>query len=153
MNLKSDSHLWKICFYLLDWKVFQNDKKCFLLMLTDLFVLEVFKFVSWLFGYAEKRLHKKQKVNFKIYDATDWTKVITIHVLSNFSRSKWKRTMKLCQLRTYHEKYILKNHTQNIVEKLVPDPFLKNQNWAYLISLKCYKVFNVFPCWGLLKYI
>ena len=28
------------------------------------------------------------------------------------------------------------------MEKLVPDPFIKNQNWAYLLtnSLKCYKV-------------
>ena len=25
-----------------------------------------------------------------------------------------------------------KNHTQNVVEKLFPDPFLKYQNWAYL---------------------
>ena len=24
------------------------------------------------------------------------------------------------------------NYTQNVVEKLVPDHFLKNQNWAYL---------------------
>ena len=26
----------------------------------------------------------------------------------------------------------MKNHTQNMVEKLVPDSFLKNQNWAHL---------------------
>ena len=28
--------------------------------------------------------------------------------------------------------FFLKNHTQSVVEKLFPDPFLKNQNWAYL---------------------
>ena len=42
-------------------------------MLKTLFVLEIFKFLSWIFGYVEKRLDKKVKVNFKIYDVTDWT--------------------------------------------------------------------------------
>ena len=42
-------------------------------MLKALFVLEVFKLLSWLFGYVEKRLGKKPMINFKIYDATDWT--------------------------------------------------------------------------------
>ena len=28
--------------------------------------------------------------------------------------------------------FSLKNHTQNVVEKLFPGSFLKNQNWAYL---------------------
>ena len=34
----------------------------------------------------------------------------------------------------------MKNHTQNVVRKLVPDPFTKNQNWAclWINSLKCY---------------
>ena len=38
--------------------------------------------------------------------------------------------------------FSLKNRTQNVVEKLVPESFIKNQNWAYIWinSLKCYKV-------------
>ena len=39
-----------------------------------LFVIEIFKFLSGLFVYVEKRLYQKHKVNFKIYDITDWTK-------------------------------------------------------------------------------
>ena len=35
--------------------------------------LEIFTFLSQLFGYVEKQLNKKVKVNFKIYDVTDWT--------------------------------------------------------------------------------
>ena len=27
-----------------------------------------------------------------------------------------------------NELFLLKNHTQNMVEKLVPDPFIKNQS-------------------------
>ena len=54
----------------------------------------------------------------------------TIAILPNISRSKSKRSMKFGQLIKYNMKNILflKNHTQNVVEKLFPDPFLKNQN-------------------------
>ena len=41
-------------------------------MLKALFVLEIFTFLSLLFGYIEKRLDKKAKVNFKIYNVTVW---------------------------------------------------------------------------------
>ena len=50
----------------------------------------------------------------------------------------------------------MKNHTQNVVEKLIPDLFLKNQNWAYLWinSLNFYTVcFYWMESWGLSKYI
>ena len=42
-------------------------------MLKAVFVLEIFTFLSWLFGYVEKRLDKIDQVNFKIFDVTDWT--------------------------------------------------------------------------------
>ena len=44
-----------------------------------------------------------------------------------------------------------KNHTQNMAEKLVSSPFIKNQNWAYLWIniLKCYSfLFVVCPSQG-----
>ena len=43
-------------------------KKNLFFMLKALFVLEIFTFLSLLFGYIEKRLDKKAKVNFKIYN-------------------------------------------------------------------------------------
>ena len=49
---------WKILFYF---------------MLKAFSVLEIFAFLSWLFGYLEKRLDKKAMVSFKYYDVTDWT--------------------------------------------------------------------------------
>ena len=49
-------------------------KNAFYLMLKALFVLEIFTFLSCLFGYVEKWLDKKAMVNFKIYDFTDWTR-------------------------------------------------------------------------------
>ena len=42
-------------------------KNAFYFMLITPFVLEIFKFLSWFFGYEEKSM-----VNFKIYDVTDW---------------------------------------------------------------------------------
>ena len=52
---------------------------------------------------------------------------IAIHILPNISRSKGNQTMKSGQLIECNMRNIsLKNHTQNMMEKLVPDPFLKN---------------------------
>ena len=48
-------------------------KNAFYFTLKALFVLEIFTFLSRLFGYVRKDLDKKDEVNFKIYDVTDWT--------------------------------------------------------------------------------
>ena len=59
------------------------------------------------------------------------------------------------QLNITWETFLLKNHTQNVVEKLFPDPFLKNQNWACLCinSLKFYAVcFYCMPLWTIKIY-
>ena len=42
-------------------------------LFKSLFVLEIFTFLCWLLDYVEKQLDKKVKVNFKIYNVTDWT--------------------------------------------------------------------------------
>ena len=47
-------------------------KNAFYFILKALFALEIFKFLSGLFGYVEKQLDKKATVIFKIY-VTDWT--------------------------------------------------------------------------------
>ena len=55
--------------------------------------------------------------------------VITLHIFPNILKSKGNQTMKFGQLIDYSMRkvfFLQKNHTQNMVEKLVPDPFLKN---------------------------
>ena len=44
--------------------------------------------------------------------------------------------MKIGQLIEYNtwEPFFLKNHPQNVLEKLVPDPFLENENWAWSLD-------------------
>ena len=53
--------------------------------------------------------------------------IITIHILPNISRSKGNQAMKFGQLIEYNMRifFFLKHHTQNVVEKLVPNPFYK----------------------------
>ena len=48
-------------------------KNAVYLMSKTFFVLEIFTFLYWIFGYVEKRVDKKATVNFKIYDVTDLT--------------------------------------------------------------------------------
>ena len=42
-------------------------------MLEPLFVVEIFAFLSWLFGYVRERLDKKVIANFETYNVTNCT--------------------------------------------------------------------------------
>ena len=48
-----------------------------------LFVLKIFQFLSWLFGYVEKRL---DEVNFKTYDATWKTNTYNANIPNTFKK-------------------------------------------------------------------
>ena len=54
---------------------------------------------------------------------------IAIHILPYISRGNGNQTMKLGQLIKFNMRkiFLKKNHTHNLVEKLFPDPFPKNQ--------------------------
>ena len=60
----------------------KNDEKRLLFHVKAHFVLEVFTFSSWLFGYVEKWLDNEAMVNFKIYDVSDWrtNKQVNTHI-------------------------------------------------------------------------
>ena len=47
-------------------------KNAFYYVLKALFVLKIFTFLSSLFGHVGRRIDKKAKVIFKIYDVTRW---------------------------------------------------------------------------------
>ena len=61
-------------------------------------------------------------------------KTIVIHILPNISRSKGNQTIKFGHLVEYNMRniFLVKNHLQNVMEKLFPDPFLNDQNCANL---------------------
>ena len=55
--------------------------------------------------------------------------IFAIHILTNISRSKDNQPTKFGQLIDCNVRIIfLKNYTQNVMEKLFTDPFLKYQN-------------------------
>ena len=75
---------------------------------------------------------------------------IVRHILPNISWSK-------CETLRWEtwETFFLRNNAQNVGEKLVPDPFLKNENWTYLWinRRKFYTVcFYCMTSWGLSRY-
>ena len=45
-------------------------KNAFYFILKALLVIEIFKFLSWLFASVEEQLDRKAKVNFKVYEVT-----------------------------------------------------------------------------------
>ena len=63
-------------------------------------------------------MHENKKVNFKIYNVTDKTKIITIHLLPNISRSKAKQTMRFGQLIEYKtiNIFLKKSYTKYVAE-------------------------------------
>ena len=72
-NLSWTPTIQNISFYLLQWEPLKSLRNVSYFMLKALFLIEIFKFLCWLFGHVEKQPNKKAVVNFKIYDVTDWT--------------------------------------------------------------------------------
>ena len=70
----------------------------------------------------KKRLDLKDKVNFKIYDATSWLANNNKYILPNISRSKGNQTIKSGQL--IIEIFFVKNHAENEARRLVPNDFV-----------------------------
>ena len=79
-----------------------------------------------------------RKNNFEIYDVTSWLINKCNTHISNISRSTGSQTMKFGQLIEFNmrEIFLLKNHTQNVAEKLFPDPFLK-------IRIECLWIYHL----------
>ena len=112
--------------------------------------------MSWLFGHVEKRLDSKYKVDFKIYDTTTWkTNNDNTHI-AQYLKKQRQLDKEICQLIEYNISIFFRNDAQNVVEKQFPDPFLKNQSWAYLL-INCSNFYLVcfycMPSVKLLKYM
>ena len=114
-------------------------KNAFRFILKSLFVLKIFKVLFYLFGHVEKLLDQKDQVNLKVYDVTACE--TSNCNIPNISRSKGNHRMKFSQLIEYNMKntFFLKNNTQNIVEKLFPEPLfekIKIEHISWINSLK-----------------
>ena len=69
-------------------------------MLKALFVLDIFTFLYWLFGYVEKRLDKEAMTS------QTGQQLIAIHILRNIPRNEGNQTMKFGQLIEYNMRNI-----------------------------------------------
>ena len=99
-------------------------KTAFYFILKALFALEIITFLLQRFGYLEKWLDKKISVNSKVYDVTDWiTDYQNIHIVQYLYKL---RQNEIWSVNRVYELFFLKNHTQNMVEKLVSDHSIKN---------------------------
>ena len=75
-------------------------------MLKALFVLEMFKFLSGLYGFV-KQLRRKAKINFEIHDITFWTtNNFNTYIVQYLIRTKDNQTMKLGKLIKYNVRNI-----------------------------------------------
>ena len=97
--LKLDSHLPKrflfICFNESPSKLMKN---AFYFILKALFVLEIFKLLSWLFVHVEKTAWLERWIDNGL--------TIKIHILPNISRSKDNQTLKFAQLTEHNKRNI-----------------------------------------------
>ena len=76
-------------------------KNDFYFMLKALLVLQIFPFLSWFFRHVSKRLDKKDKIDFKMYDVTHWAVNNCNIRIANISRNKGYQTIKFRQLIDY----------------------------------------------------
>ena len=67
---------------------------------------------------------RKIRLILKSLTSQPGKQTIAIYILPNISQSKSNQMMKFGHLIEYN----MKNHAQNVLQKLFPDPFLKTQN-------------------------
>ena len=101
-------------------------KNALYFMWRALFVLEVFTFLSCLFGYVEKRLEKKLRLISQFMTSLTGQQIIKIHIFPNISTSKDNQTMKVGHLIEYKMRNIfLEKWFTKCGGKTRPSPFYK----------------------------
>ena len=101
--LKLDSHLPKNVFLFAPMTFFN----AFYFILKGLFVLKIFKFLSWLLVVCKNNLIRKIRLILKFMTSQPGYQIIAIHILPNISRIKSNQTMKFGQLKEYNKRNIL----------------------------------------------
>ena len=111
-------------------------ENAFYVTLKASFVLKIITFLSWIFRHVGKRLYFQRKLSLfsKFVTSSTEKQIIAIDILLNISRNEGNQAMKFSQLIEYNMRNIFleKSCGGDVVEKLVPEPSVKNQNCAYL---------------------
>ena len=96
-------------------------------MLKALSFLRYSNFCLGILIVYENGLMRKSRLISKFMTSQAAQQVNTMYILPNIPRSKVNQKVKFGQLIDYGMG-ILKNHAQIVLKKLVPNPFVKNQN-------------------------
>ena len=81
--------------------------------LKALFILKIFKFLSWPFSHVETDLTRKIRLISKFMTAQLGKQTSAVHILLIISRTKGNQTMKFGQLIEYQmNNNLLQNHTR-----------------------------------------
>ena len=102
-------------------------ENAFYFMLKALFILVIFTFLSRLFDYVEKRIDKKAKINLKLYDVTDWIMKNYNTYSTQYLNKQMTPDNKSWSVNRRCEIFFLKNHLQNVWDRVVLHTFMKNQ--------------------------
>ena len=106
-------------------------KNAFYFTLKALLVLEIFKFLSWIFCQVVKHLDQKD-TNSKFMMSPPGKQAIVGNKHSYCPVSQEVKAIRhwslVSQQKITWETFFLKNQTPNVVENLFLDPFPKNQN-------------------------
>ena len=106
-------------------------KNTFYFILKALFILKIFKFLSWDFGHVENSLIRHRRLISKFMMSQPGKKAFRIYLLPNIPRRKGNQTMKFGQLIEYNMKKIFleKSYTKCCGETS-PRSFSKKSQWS-----------------------
>ena len=96
-ELKSDFHLSKKLYYLVDWKPFKNDENAFYFILKALFV-------TTFWSCRKNNLIRKIRLTSKFMTSQPGLQTISIGISANISQSKGNQTMQFVQLIEYNKR-------------------------------------------------
>ena len=130
-----DSHLPKnICIICLTESSLRTMKNALYFTLKTLFVLKIFKFLSWVFGHVGKTASLGMiRLTSKFMTSQSGYQTIAIHIFPNISQNKSNQTMKLGQLIEYNTRNIfLQKLCRELGRETSPGPlfiFQKSLIW------------------------
>ena len=100
------TYLKNLC-YLLDWKPFKNDEKCFLFHIKSSFrSQDIWVFVMTFCSCRKNGSIRKIRLTSKFMKSQPSLQTIAIHILFNISQIKGNQTMKFNQLIEYNKRNI-----------------------------------------------
>ena len=95
----------KICFIYLNESLLDMMKNAFYFIWKALFLLKIFKFLSWLYGHVEQTAWLEKLIS-KFMTSQLAAQTITIYILPNIWRSKGNQIMEFGQLKEWNKRNI-----------------------------------------------